>query len=140
MNTSVVPVAINFPFEISLGGGINMCSSYEAVVRAQVIDALMTNQAERVMRPRHGCDIQSALFDPADELVRHDAGNLIRDRLQKLVPRCIVRNISVTAPTEQPGYVIIDILYKPSLYATDQNLQIPVSSEFLNRYRQELYP
>ena len=28
----------------------------------------MTNQGERVFRPRYGCDIQAALFDPRDEL------------------------------------------------------------------------
>ena len=76
---------------------------YDEVVRGQVIDALMTNQGERVFRPRYGCDIQSALFDPRDELVRRDAAAIIRKRLEDFVPRCIVRNITVEAPVDQHG-------------------------------------
>ena len=133
-----VPVAINFPFTLGMDGAIKLCNSYEQVVRAQVIDALMTNQGERVMRPKHGCDIQSAVFDPSDELVRHDAGSLIRSRLEDHVPRCIVRNIRVFVPDSQPNMVVIDILYRPSQYATDQSITIPMSSEFLRRYTKEL--
>jgi phage baseplate assembly protein W len=135
---SKVPIAISFPFTLAMDGSIQLCSSYEQVVRAQVIDALMTNQGERVMRPKHGCDIQSAVFDPSDELVRHDAGSLIRSRLEDLVPRCIVRNIHVFVPDDKPNYVVIDILYRPSQYATDQSITIPLSSEFLRRYSKEL--
>lgn len=137
---SKVPIAINFPFTLAMDGSIQLCSTYEQVVRAQVIDALMTNQGERVMRPKHGCDIQSAVFDPSDELVRHDAGSLIRSRLEDLVPRCIVRNIHVFVPDDKPNYVVIDILYRPSQYATDQSITIPLSSEFLRRYSKELTP
>jgi len=61
-----VTKSINFPFTIGPNGIVVETTSYEMVVRAQVIDALMTNQGERVFRPRYGCDIQSSLFDPSD--------------------------------------------------------------------------
>jgi hypothetical protein len=125
-----VTTAINFPFTIGANGIVVQTTSYEQVVRAQVIDALMTNMGERVFRPRYGCDIQSSLFDPADELVRRDAAAQIKARLEMLVPRCIVRNITidVAGPT-----VNVTILYRPSLYASDTALTVPMSSEFLNR-------
>ena len=66
-------------------------------MRGQVIDALMTNLGERVFRPRYGCDIQAALFDPTDELVRRDAAGQIKNRLEQLVTRAIVRSVTVTA-------------------------------------------
>lgn len=134
--TTNAPIALTFPFHLNSSGMPATTASYEEVVRAQVIDALMTNQGERVMRPRYGCDIQAALFDPSDELVRRDAAGRIKARLEQLVPRCIVRGVSVDIDT--PGVINISILYRPSLYSTDTTLTVPVSSEFLNRVNANL--
>jgi phage baseplate assembly protein W len=128
---------ITFPFHLDASGIVASTSTYEEVVRCQVIDALMTNQGERVFRPRYGCDIQAALFDPTDELVRRDAAGQIKARLELLVPRCIVRNITVDIPTTgQRGIVNVTILYRPSVYATDVSVTVPVSSEFITRMSQ----
>jgi phage baseplate assembly protein W len=123
--------AIDFPFRLAPGGAIAMTPDYNHVVRAQVIDALMTNLGERVFRPRYGCDFQSALFDPTDELVRRDAASLISTRLQQLVTRCIVRSVDVAEGN--PGTVVITVVYRCSLYATDTSVAVPVASEFINR-------
>jgi phage baseplate assembly protein W len=134
--------AIRFPFRFTPGGKVQEARSYEDIVRGQVIDALMTNQGERVMRPRYGSDIQAALFDPADELVRKDAASQIKARLERLVTRALIRSVTLTADDytswtpmmpSGPGTVYIDISYRPSLYATDVNLTVPVSSEFIQR-------
>ena len=75
-------------------------------MRCQVIDALMTNQGERVFRPRYGCDIQAALFDPTDELVRRDAGAQIKPAWSNWCPAAWCANIKVEIPTTgQRGYV-----------------------------------
>ena len=123
--------AIRFPFKLSASGKIEEAKGYADIVRGQVIDALMTNQGERVMRPRYGCDIQAALFDPTDELVLKDAASQIKARLEGLVMRALVRNVKIV--NGDPGVVIINVSYRPSLYATDVNLSVPVSSEFLRR-------
>ena len=134
-----VPVAITFPFHLNSNGMPATTASYEEVVRAQVIDALMTNQGERVFRPRYGCDIQAALFDPSDELVRRDAASQIKNRLEQLVPRSIVRDCKVEIPNEGPrGVVNVTILYRPSVYSSDTSLTVPVASEFLNRVSSNL--
>jgi uncharacterized protein len=130
--------AISFPFRLSPDGRVTQTVSYEEVVRGQVVDALMTNQGERVFRPRYGCDIQAALFDPSDELIRRDAAALIKTRLEQFVPRCIVRSASIELG--DPGVVIVNIMYRPSLYATDTTMQVPVSSEFLSRHLREALP
>ena len=70
--------AISFPFRF-VSGNIAATTTYDEIVRGQIIDALMTNQGERVFRPRYGCDIQAALFDPRDELVRRDAAGIDQD-------------------------------------------------------------
>ena len=78
--------AIPFPFRVAPGGAIATTTVYAEIVRAQVIDGLMTNLAERIMRPNYGCDVQAALFDPSDELVRRDAAGMLKNRLQQLRP------------------------------------------------------
>ena len=134
--------AIRYPFRFTPAGKVQEALSYEDIVRGQVIDALMTNQGERVMRPRYGSDIQAALFDPTDELVLKDAASQIKARLERMLERALIRSVTVTAGTytaqtpmmvSEPGVVYIDISYRPSLYATDVSLTIPVGSEFIQR-------
>ena len=123
--------ALSFPFELTSSGSLKETATYEEVVRGQVVDALMTNQGERVFRGRYGCDIQSALFDPSDELIRRDAAASIKTKLERLVNRCIVR--SCTVELGDPGMVNITIVYRPSLFASDTSVTVPTSSEFLSR-------
>jgi phage baseplate assembly protein W len=123
--------ALKFPFHLDTTGALATTVAYPDIVRGQVIDAVMTNLGERVFRPRYGCDLQSALFDPVDELVRRDAASQIKQRLSMLVTRAIVRRCTIEEG--EPGTVVITIVYRPSLYSTDTVLAIPVASEFLNR-------
>lgn len=125
--------ALVFPFSVSSNHSIGETSVYAEIVRGQVIDALMTNQGERAFRSDYGCDIQAALFDPSDELVRADAANFILQRLQRYVARAVVVSVQVTDPDTDPGVVFIDIVYRPSVYQGNQTLRVPVSSEFINR-------
>ena len=124
--------AIRIPFRVS-GSKVDSTSDYNEVVRGQVIDALMTNQGERLFKPHYGCDIQSALFDPSDELARQDAAAIVRQRLQQFVPRCTVRSIDIDthAPESQ---VDININYRASSLLGEVSLTIPLpSSEFFGR-------
>jgi hypothetical protein len=137
--------AILYPFTIGPDGKIKETTNYDQIVRGQVIDAVMTNQGERVMRPRYGCDIQSSLFDPTDELVRKDAAALIKNRLSSLVPRAYIREVSISIDDSTTrsasvfsgggqSLVLIDITYRSTLYDTDTTVSIPMSSsEFIQR-------
>jgi phage baseplate assembly protein W len=128
--------SISFPFQFTTSKHkVVETKTYDEVVRAQVIDALMTNQGERVFRPRYGCDVQSALFDPRDELVRQDAAALLTQRLEEFVPRCMVRSINFTLPPDD-STVLVNIVYRPAPTATDVALSIPLpSSEYIARSR-----
>ena len=126
---------LSFPFRLNNNGQFAECASYDDVVRGQVVDAVMTNQGERVMRPRYGCDIQSALFDPTDELERRDAGSVVKQRLSDFVSRAFIRTSVFTEG--EPGVSYLNISYRATPYSTDASLTIPVSSEFLNRAASE---
>lgn len=132
-----------YPFQVDSSGKIRSTTNYDDVVRGQVIDALMTNQGERVMRPRYGCDIQASLFDPQDELVRKDAGSMIKDRLSQLVTRALVRSVTIGIEDTQSSSsvfsgggisaAVVNVTYRSALYATDTVLTVPTSSEFIQR-------
>lgn len=124
-----------FPFGLTTHSSRNFATtgSYAEMVRGQMIDALMTNQGERVFRAEYGCDIQSALFDPSGELERADASNFISQRLQALVPRAVIISVEVTSPDNEPGVVYVTVKYRPSVFTDTQTLRIPISSEFLRR-------
>lgn len=124
--------AISFPFRF-VSGNIAATNTYDEIVRAHIIDALMTNQGERVMRPRYGCDIQAALFDPRDELARRDAAGTIKTRLEMFAPRVHVQSINISLPAGSTR-VDINIVYRASRFGSDIALRVPISaSEFANR-------
>lgn len=125
--------ALRFPFSVSMYGQVVDTSDYSQIVRGQIIDALMTNFGERVFRPRYGSDIQSALFDPSDELVRRDAAGQVQKRLEQLVPRAIIRGVAVHIDVPETGHVTIDVSYRSSPYGTDASIAVPIASEFFNR-------
>jgi phage baseplate assembly protein W len=134
--------AIHYPFNVTFGL-VEPTRSYEDVVRGQVIDALMTNRGERVMRPRYGCDVQAALFDPQDELMRRDAASVLKERLSQYVPRAFIRDVKVEISLDDPrggifepgaaGAVVISVTYRVSMYGTDTTVTVPTSSEFVAR-------
>jgi phage baseplate assembly protein W len=131
--------AIAIPFRLS-GRTIASTDNYYDIVRGQVIDGLMTNQGERVFKPRYGCDIQAALFDPRDELVRRDAASLLQQRLSGMVPRAVVRAIEVEAPGANTE-VYINIRYRASALADEVTLSVPVApSEFFSPSRRNILP
>jgi phage baseplate assembly protein W len=124
--------AIAFPFRF-VNGKIVSTLTYDDVVRAHVIDALMTNQGERVFRPRYGCDLVAVLFDPRDELVRKDAAATVKRRLETFAPRCIVVSCHIELPPEATRVDVV-IVYKASRFGSDISLRVPISaSEFANR-------
>jgi hypothetical protein len=124
-----------FPFRFS-NGKVRQTQTYDEVVRGQIIDSVMTNHGERVFRPNHGCDIQSALFDPRDELTRHDSQGIILRRLQGQVPRAEVLEVTIDVSSPD-STVYINIKYRSSKYGAVAALSVPVSgSEFVNREQQ----
>lgn len=119
--------AFSIPFNLT-SGTVQDTSDYDTLVRQQLIDALVTNQGERVMRPDWGCDIQAVLFDPSDSLERSDAASYIRDRLTNLVPRALVMAVDVKSSATQPSLVYIDVRYKTSNYSSASTLSVEMDT------------
>lgn len=117
--------AIDFPFRFE-GGSMAMTSDYVKVVRNQLIDTLMTNFRERIMRPDYGSDIQSLVFGPSDELRRDDTASIIQERLAYAVPRAIIDKVEVRPDPQTPFVVYIQVAYRVNSFSEPETLTVPV--------------
>lgn len=115
--------AFDVPLSIK-NGTIAYTDNYDSIVKNQVIDALTTNQGERVMHPDWGCDIQSVLFDPSDMLERQDTAAYVRDRLVQFVPRSFIKSVLVDVSPSERNVVFIDIKYKASSYSPESSVTV----------------
>ena len=119
--------ALKFPLRI-VGGKMASTSDYNEIVRNQLIDSVMTNFGERVMRPEYGADVQSLLFDPADELRTSDMAVILKERLTFMVPRATIEEITVNSDIGVPNVVNVDIRYRVNSYDNEQVLTVPVQT------------
>ena len=119
--------AISYPFTIDVQGRLGVATTYDQIVKGQLIDVLMTNFMERVMRPTYGSDLRSALFDPTDELVRGDAATQVATRVGQWAPRVILQSLKFKDDDLQPGTVFVDVLYRVGVFDQATQLKLPVS-------------
>lgn len=120
-------IAYTNPLSI-LNGSIRTTDSYDKIVRDQLVDAITTNQGERVMHPDWGCDIQSVLYDPSSSLERQDTASYIRDRLIHMVPRALIRSVTVDVSDAEPNIVYIDIKYRTSSYTPESSVSVALDT------------
>lgn len=118
---------IDFPIRINESGSMATTEDYQRVVRAQIVDTLMTNFGERIMRPDYGADLLGALFAPIDELRVDDLAGIIKDRLDYAVPRAIIDSVVLnTDPSGEQSVLVVDVVYRISSYSDPDTLSIPV--------------
>jgi phage baseplate assembly protein W len=120
-------LALTDPMAI-INGGVATTTVYDKIVQDQLVDAVMTNQGERIMHPTWGCNIQGLLYDPASSLERQDAASYIRDLLIHMVPRAIVMSVDVSVEQGAPNVVHIDIVYKTSNYSPASSVSVAVDT------------
>ena len=121
--------ALKYPFHIDLQGHIATTDDYAEIVTGQLIDVLMSNSNERVMRALYGSNLQAALHDPSDDLVRSDAARIVIQRIQQWAPRVTLVSAGFTADDQfRPGVVWCDVIYKAGTLAQAQALRLPVSN------------
>ena len=120
--------SIDFPFRFQ-GGSLQLTSNYQRVVRAQLIDSVMTNYRERVMRPDYGADIQSFLFEGVPELRTIDTANLIKQRLIAMVPRATIDSVSVEQDPANRSTVDISVAYRANSYDDPETLQFSITKD-----------
>lgn len=121
--------SFSFPLRI-VGGQMVLNRGIDSVVRQQLIDSVMTNYRERIMRPRYGSDIQNFVFDPADELRRSDFASIVQQRLVYMVPRATILSVTIGEnPLGDDPVVYVDIRYQVNAYDEPETLSIPIPGD-----------
>lgn len=120
--------ALSYPFHIDNNGRVATTDSYAEIVKAHLVDAIMTNFHERVMRPDYGCNVQAALFDPSNELVRSDASQTVMQRVQQWAPRVVMRDIQFETDPTRGGAVFMRVSYQAGTFDEARTLHLPTST------------
>ncbi len=124
-------IAIDFPFRFS-EGSLSVTDNYRRIVRALLIDALMTNNRERIMRPDYGADIQSFVFTNMEELRLADTAELIKRRVEAVIARgdlpsrIVIESVTVEKSPTRSSTVVISVIYRPNSYDDPEALEFEV--------------
>lgn len=120
--------ALAYPFHIGLDGAFRTTEEYSQIVRGQLVDVLMTNYTERVMRPDYGSNLRSALFDPADSLARSDAASIVGQRTRQWAPRVYLQRVAFSTEENRPGVVFVDATYRATELDQTRQLRLPAAT------------
>ncbi len=124
-------IAIDFPFRFNKGS-LSVTDNYRRIVRALLIDALMTNNRERIMRPDYGADIQSFVFTNMEELRLADTAELIKRRVEAVIARgdlpsrIVIESVTVEKSPTRSSTVVISVIYRPNSYDDPEALEFEV--------------
>ena len=79
------------------------------IVKADMLQLLLTNPGERVMLPDFGIPLRELIFEPNDFVLQQKAKNMIANGIAKWEPRIIINEIVVSSAsasdlnTSDPG-------------------------------------
>ena len=65
------------------------------LIKADMLQLLLTNPGERVMLPDYGTPLRRLIFEQNDDILKQQARQMIINSLEKWEPRIIVNNVVV---------------------------------------------
>lgn len=113
-----------FPLSVNARGGISMLSGDDDI-EAAIKVILLTSKGERVMRPTFGSSLNDYVFAPNQATTHGLIAYEVRESLEMWEPRIEILDVNVTAHTEQPDCVLIDINYYVKAINDERNLVFP---------------
>jgi len=113
---------IQFPFECG-ETSFPKESTDSDLIKESLIQIILTQRGERVMRSDFGCDTLSIVFENNDLALENRIRTDVLTAIGKWEPRVIVRQVAVT---RKEAEVVIDIVYVVIATRQDQRLQISI--------------
>jgi len=108
---------ISIPFSVLENGSVSVETDTNIQV-SQRIDAIVSTEVgERAMRAEMGLPLSRLLFDPNNNLISTELGNMVTQQLNIYEPGIEV--VSVLPKTDQAndGVAAVDVNYRPILQA-----------------------
>lgn len=97
-----------YPVALSPTGGVDLVSGVTEIEQAMHL-VLGTHPGERPMRPEFGCRLDDFIFAPADATTAGLIAYEVRASLERWEPRITVEEVRVTADTDDPSTLWVDI-------------------------------
>jgi uncharacterized protein len=121
---SFVGTGWNWPVDTDPTGAIALTSGPEELEQAMYL-VLATSPGERPMRPEFGCRLQEFVFAPADAGTASLIAAEVRASLIRWEPRVDVADVLVTADSDEPSTLWIDVQYTIRSNNDRRNLVFP---------------
>lgn len=114
--------AISLPFQIDGYGKVGHSSTPEKIYSDRVKVALLTSLGERVMRPRYGSQITTALFDDIDD-VEETLFETAAQVFNEWLPELNLSDVETTSVDELDGTTSVTVHYSIGRGTPDGVLQ-----------------
>jgi uncharacterized protein len=124
LSNSFVGAGWNWPVQPDPTGAIALASGPEELEQAMYL-VLATTPGERPMRPAFGCRLQEFVFELADATTAGLIAAEVRAALTQWEPRVVVEDVVVTADSDEPSTLWIDISYSIKANNDRRNLVFP---------------
>tara|TARA_R100001244_G_scaffold128797_2_gene99853 strand:- start:349 stop:837 length:489 start_codon:yes stop_codon:yes gene_type:complete len=97
-------------------------------VKTSIYNIFLTAPGQKILNPEFGIDLRMYLFEPVDRYTTFEIEADIMDKLPDLEPRITLKNVSVTADTDNQQYNIELQIDVPSLDITGLSLKSVLNS------------
>ena len=117
-----------FPFRIDLNGGVAFADGPDKL-RQNIVQLLLTDLGERVMRRDYGGGMRAILHDPNNDALRAVVQHQVRKALTRWEPRAQVQQFSID-PTADPASLWANLAFvaRPQLVPTSARIPIGVGA------------
>ena len=113
-----------FPVGVDARGRIGLARQERDIEEAMRI-ILLTPKGQRVMRPEFGCQIHDLIFAPNDATTAGLAAYYVEEALGMWEPRIRVKEVNARPDAENPGRLLIDIVYEIKATHDSRSLVFP---------------
>lgn len=97
-----MPTLLGFNYPVTKSSlGYFYSAKDTTVLKADILQLLLTNPGERVMMPEYGTGLRRLVFDPADDILAKAAQNAISTAIKRWEPRIAVTAINTSLDEEQ---------------------------------------
>lgn len=123
-DNSFVGTGWTWPVQADATGAIALVSGVDEIEQAMYL-VLATAPGERPMRPEFGCRLQEFVFASADAATAALVAAEVRASLLRWEPRVTVEEVLVTADSDEPSTLWIDVRYTVRSTYDRRNLVFP---------------
>ena len=103
---------LRIPLVLDSRRRLAVSSTSPDVVRAQILDLMVTSRGERVFRPTYGAGVPEMLFSSLDPAIFGAKEADIQRYLQGSLVAGTIASVSLSEPEDQQGTLVVTVLFQ----------------------------